>query len=69
MSGYACKACDVIRPLFGGDAGETLARDFDVPLLAKLPFAPNAHPSAASVPAALSDAVTATRDPLPATRQ
>ncbi|MFN2567311.1 MAG: P-loop NTPase, partial [Gemmatimonadaceae bacterium] len=38
MSGYACPGCDVIRPLFGGDAGEKLARDFGVPLLAQLPF-------------------------------
>jgi ATP-binding protein involved in chromosome partitioning len=53
MSGYVCQGCDVIRPLFGGDAGETLARDFAVPLLARLPFTPNGHPSGASIPNAL----------------
>jgi ATP-binding protein involved in chromosome partitioning len=59
MSGYACQGCDVIRPLFGGDAGEILARDFDVPLLAKLPFTANGHPSGASIPKKLWDAITA----------
>jgi ATP-binding protein involved in chromosome partitioning len=63
MSGYACEGCDVIRPLFGGDAGEVLARDFGVPLLAKLPFSPNAHPSGAKLPAALRDAVTSDLGP------
>jgi ATP-binding protein involved in chromosome partitioning len=57
MSGYACEGCDVIRPLFRGDAGETLARDFAVPLLAKLPFDPNAHPSGAMIPQALREAI------------
>ena len=63
MSGYACPGCDVVRPLFGGDAGATLARDFDVPLLAKLPFTPHAHPSVASIPTALCEAITADRAP------
>jgi ATP-binding protein involved in chromosome partitioning len=65
MSGYACGGCDVIRPLFTGDAGESLAREFDVPLLAKLPFAPGAHPSGASIPQALWDAVTTPVEPRP----
>jgi ATP-binding protein involved in chromosome partitioning len=61
MSGYACQGCDVIRPLFSGDAGEALARDFDVPLLAKLPFNPIPHPSGATIPKRLWDVVTASR--------
>lgn len=58
MSGYACPGCDVIRPLFSGDAGESLANEFDVPLLAKLPFAPQSHPSCASIPKSLWAVVT-----------
>jgi ATP-binding protein involved in chromosome partitioning len=61
MSGYACQGCDVVRPLFGGDAGATLARDFDVPLLARLPFTANGHPSAASIPKPLWEVVAAHR--------
>jgi ATP-binding protein involved in chromosome partitioning len=57
MSGYACAGCDVVRPLFAGDAGDTLARDFDVPLLARLPFSPNAHPSGATIPKKLWEVV------------
>ena len=60
MSGYACQGCDVVRPLFGGDAGETLARDFAVPLLARLPFTPNGHPAGASIPNALWKAIGTT---------
>jgi ATP-binding protein involved in chromosome partitioning len=66
MSGYACQGCDTIRPLFSGNAGDTLARDFDVPLLAKLPFTVSAHPSGASIPKALWDAVNSSRVPYPA---
>lgn len=63
MSGYACQGCDVVRPLFSGDAGETLARDFDVPLLAKLPFTVNAHPSGVSIPKKLWEVLTTPRAP------
>jgi ATP-binding protein involved in chromosome partitioning len=63
MSGYACPGCDVTRPLFGGDAGEVLARAFGVPLLAKLPFVPDAHPGTASVSDALRDTVTSDLGP------
>lgn len=38
MSGYECAGCMETRPLFGGDAGAELAREFDVPLLARIPF-------------------------------
>jgi ATP-binding protein involved in chromosome partitioning len=63
MSGYACPGCDVIRPLFTGDAGEILARDFGVPLLARLPFMPSAHPLKASIPNPLLSAVTSDLGP------
>jgi ATP-binding protein involved in chromosome partitioning len=42
MSGYACAECDSLGPLFPGDAGAALAREFGLPLLARLPFAPAA---------------------------
>jgi ATP-binding protein involved in chromosome partitioning len=38
MSGYACGRCDRVGPLFPGRAGEELAGEFGVPLLARLPF-------------------------------
>lgn len=38
MSGYECDGCAQTRPLFSGDAGAALAREFDVPLLARVPF-------------------------------
>jgi ATP-binding protein involved in chromosome partitioning len=38
MSGYECDGCAQMRPLFSGDAGAALAREFDVPLLARIPF-------------------------------
>ena len=40
MSGYACAGCDAVQPLFPGDAGQALASEFDVPLLARIPFVP-----------------------------
>ena len=42
MSGYACPTCGAIGPLFPGDAGEKLATEFALPLLARLPFVPAA---------------------------
>jgi ATP-binding protein involved in chromosome partitioning len=42
MSGYRCAGCEETRPLFKGDAGEHLASQFGVPLLAKIPFDPDA---------------------------
>jgi ATP-binding protein involved in chromosome partitioning len=38
MSGYACEECGTVGPLFDGDAGEDLSREFGVPLLGKIPF-------------------------------
>ena len=39
MSGRCCRACGATEALFEGDAGAALARDFGVPLLARIPFA------------------------------
>jgi ATP-binding protein involved in chromosome partitioning len=44
MSGYACPGCGTTHPLFTGQAGEALAREFGVPLLARLPFSPGGAP-------------------------
>jgi ATP-binding protein involved in chromosome partitioning len=44
MAGYRCSSCGAIRPLFPGDAGDRLARDFAVPLLARIPFAASEGP-------------------------
>jgi ATP-binding protein involved in chromosome partitioning len=57
MSGYACPGCGTTGPLFGGDAGATLAAQFGVPLLARVPFFPDARPATAVD--ALGDAVSA----------
>lgn len=38
MSGYACRTCDAVGPLFSGDAGSRLATAHAIPLLARLPF-------------------------------
>jgi len=56
MSGYACGTCDTIGPLFAGDAGSRLAAAFDVPLLARIPFAPKAS-GMTWLPGAVVDAV------------
>jgi ATP-binding protein involved in chromosome partitioning len=56
MSGYACGTCDTIGPLFAGDAGSRLAAAFDVPLLARIPFAPKAS-GMSWLPGAVVDAV------------
>jgi ATP-binding protein involved in chromosome partitioning len=44
MSGYACRGCDAVQPLFPGDAGAALAREFDAPLLGRIPFVPGDAP-------------------------
>jgi ATP-binding protein involved in chromosome partitioning len=49
MSGYACVGCASTQPLFAGDAGERLADEFAVPLLARLPFRPARHDVAAHI--------------------
>lgn len=38
MTGIACEGCGTRVPLFEGDAGDRLARQFGVPLLGRLPF-------------------------------
>ncbi len=62
MSGYRCAGCAATRPLFPGDAGDRLAAEFAVPLLARIPFTPDA----ASPPggAAFDPIVAAVEGPL-----
>ena len=38
MSGVHCDACGALSPLHAGGAGEDLARRFETPLLARIPF-------------------------------
>lgn len=38
MSGYACRSCHDVGPLFAGNAGDNLAASHGIPLLARLPF-------------------------------
>ncbi|HEX9895781.1 MAG TPA: P-loop NTPase [Gemmatimonadales bacterium] len=45
MSGYLCPGCATTSPLFRGDAGQTLALSFGVPLLEQVPFTPSIRPS------------------------
>jgi len=42
MSGYACPGCRRRGSLFPGRAGRELAEEFDVPLLGRIPFDPEA---------------------------
>lgn len=56
MSGYACGTCDTIGPLFTGDAGSRLSAAFDIPLLARIPFAPRGG-GMTWLPGAVIDAV------------
>jgi ATP-binding protein involved in chromosome partitioning len=53
MSGYSCQRCGEVGPLFEGDAGTSLAAEFGIPLLARIPFGHQGHePRAAADPAA-----------------
>lgn len=38
MSGYACRTCHEVGPLFQGNAGDHLSATHGIPLLARLPF-------------------------------
>ena len=40
MAGIRCGTCGTLAPLHAGDAGDDLARRFEIPLLARLPFDP-----------------------------
>ncbi len=40
MSGYHCPGCADVQPLFDGSAGQSLADEFGIPLLGRLPFRP-----------------------------
>jgi ATP-binding protein involved in chromosome partitioning len=48
LAGYRCEACGSVGRLSGGDAGESLSRDFDVPLLERIPFDPTLDAAAAN---------------------
>ena len=48
MAGYRCPSCGVLAPLFQGDAGITLANSTGAPLLASIPFDPDAQAAADS---------------------
>jgi ATP-binding protein involved in chromosome partitioning len=54
MSGYSCAECGRVGPLFEGDAGTSLAREFAVPLLGRIPFGPTENP-----PGRVTDSVSA----------
>jgi ATP-binding protein involved in chromosome partitioning len=43
MSGYSCSECGHVGPLFEGDAGTSLAKEFGVPVLGRIPFAHAEH--------------------------
>lgn len=60
MAGYRCAGCAAQGPLFRGDAGERLAGEAGVPLLARIPFDPRAQDAAdAGDPGAAADALAA----------
>jgi predicted Fe-Mo cluster-binding NifX family protein len=40
MSGFVCPSCGTVTEVFGSGAGEAMARDFGVPLLARIPMDP-----------------------------
>ncbi len=42
MSGHVCGACGAATPLHPGTAGDALARELGLPLLARIPFDPEA---------------------------
>ncbi|MFL5605534.1 MAG: P-loop NTPase [Gemmatimonadaceae bacterium] len=41
MSGFACRTCHEVGPLFDGNAGDHLSASHGIPLLARLPFTRN----------------------------
>jgi ATP-binding protein involved in chromosome partitioning len=43
MAGYACPSCGALAPLFQGDAAQALAAASGAPLLASIPFDPEAQ--------------------------
>jgi ATP-binding protein involved in chromosome partitioning len=40
LSGVSCRECGASVPLYEGQAGSTLAKEFSVPLLGQIPFSP-----------------------------
>lgn len=50
MSGYECSGCGKMGTLFEGTAGHDLSSEFDVPLLAQIPFLPGGTAAVGSSP-------------------
>lgn len=42
MSGYSCASCDAVGPLFPGSAANRIGAAFEVPVLGRVPFDPEA---------------------------
>lgn len=40
MAGYVCQACGAVGPLFQGSRGDSLAAEFGIPFLGRIPFDP-----------------------------
>jgi ATP-binding protein involved in chromosome partitioning len=59
MSGYACRTCHEVGPLFEGNAGDHLSASHSVPLLARLPFTRSGLDAAAAGLSLVADAVLA----------
>jgi len=55
MSGYRCGDCHSTGRLFAGDAGQQLADEFKIPLLARLPFDANGGPLPSAAASAFLD--------------
>ena len=41
MAGFVCPHCNQRTDIFGGDGGEQMAKDFDIPFLGSIPIDPN----------------------------
>ena len=59
MSGYACADCGRVGPLFDGAAGDELAEEFGVPVIARLPFVADPRRGASPRLTALATALLA----------
>jgi ATP-binding protein involved in chromosome partitioning len=61
MSGYACRSCHEVGPLFEGNAGDHLSRSYGIPLLARLPFSRAGLDDVAAGLSLVADAVLSAR--------
>ena len=62
MSGYACRTCHEVGPLFEGSAGDHLSASHGIPLLARLPFTRAGLDAVAAGLSLVADAVLASTD-------